>query len=240
VVSLNRPIPRHHDFFHQQLDHRLAVFETQAVHRPPEQSTEGRDMACDMFPLHGRVTLRFDLWSCLLEALEPLRDLRTPGSQLLQGEPLLLIGVDEPRELPLSIVSLEAHPISGGLALALLPLLDLLPQRVFLQHRLGFLQQGTYQGPPQRIETGGSPKPGWAALGTARRHGVLPGTLLIQGGGALPHPPLPCGRPMSRPRPTAPARPQPIARRGRLRRTPRFCLRPWERLWGFSQRLGHS
>jgi hypothetical protein len=101
VVYLNRPIPRYHDFFHQQLDHRLAVFETQAVHITPEQGTEVLDIACDMFPLNGRVTLLCDLWSFLLESLEPLRDLLTPGSQLLQGEHLLLIGVDAPLSLPL-------------------------------------------------------------------------------------------------------------------------------------------
>jgi hypothetical protein len=49
-----------------------------------------------MFPLNGRVTLLFDLLSFLLESLEPLRDLLTPGRQLFQGEHLLLIGVDEP------------------------------------------------------------------------------------------------------------------------------------------------
>ena len=140
MVYLNRPIPRHHDFFHQQLDHRLAVFETQAVHITPEQGTEVLDIACDMFPLNGRVTLLCDLLSFLLESLEPLRDLLTPGSQLWQGEHLLLIGVDAPLSLPLSMVSLEVHTISLVLELALLPLLDLLPQRVFLQNRLGFLQ----------------------------------------------------------------------------------------------------
>ena len=96
VVSLNRPIPRHHDFFHQQLDHRLAVFETQAVHITPEQGTEVLDIACDMFPLNGRVTLLFDLWSFLLESLKPLSALLTPGRQRLQSEPRLLIGVDKP------------------------------------------------------------------------------------------------------------------------------------------------
>jgi hypothetical protein len=96
VVYLNRPIPRHHDFFHQSLGHRLAVFETHVVHIPPEQGTEVLDMACDMFPLNGRVTLLFELWSFLLEPLEPLRDLLTPGSQLLQGQHLRLLGVDEP------------------------------------------------------------------------------------------------------------------------------------------------
>ena len=140
MVSLNRPIPRPHDFFHQELGHRLAVFETQVVHITPEQGTEVLDIACDMFPLHGRVTLLFDLLSFLLEPLEPLRDLLTPGSQLLQGEHLRLIGVDEPLSLPLYIVSLEVHTISLVLELALLPLLDLLPQRVFLQNRLGLLQ----------------------------------------------------------------------------------------------------
>jgi hypothetical protein len=94
-----------------------------------------------MFPLHGRVTLLCDLLSFLLEALEPLSDLLTPGSQLLQGEHLFLIGVDKPLSLPLSIVFLEIYTISLILELALLPLLDLLPQRGVLQNRLGFLQQ---------------------------------------------------------------------------------------------------
>ena len=97
MVDLNRPIPRYHDFCHQQVDHRLAVFDTQAVHMTPEQGTAVLDIACDMFPLNGRVTLLFDLVSFLLESLEPLRDLLTPGSQRLQGEHFLLIGVDEPR-----------------------------------------------------------------------------------------------------------------------------------------------
>ena len=96
MVYLNRPIPIHHHFFYQQLDHPLAVFETQAVHITAEQGAEMLDIAGDVFPLNGRVTLLCDLWSFLLESLEPLRDLLTPGSQLLQGEHLLLIGVDEP------------------------------------------------------------------------------------------------------------------------------------------------
>jgi len=96
VVYFNRPLPRHHDFVHQQLDHRLAVCETQAVYITPEQGAEVLDIACDVFPPNGRVTLLFDLLSFLRESLEPLGDLLTPGSQLLQGEYLLLIGVDEP------------------------------------------------------------------------------------------------------------------------------------------------
>jgi hypothetical protein len=111
VVPLYRPIPRHHDFFHPQLDHRLAVFETPAVHRTPEQGTEVFDIAGDMFPLNGRVTLRFDLLSFRREPREPLRDLLTPGSQLLPGEHLLLRGVDAPLSLPLYIVSLQVYTI---------------------------------------------------------------------------------------------------------------------------------
>ena len=95
MVYLNRPLPRHHNFFHQQLDHCLAVFETQAVHITPEQGMAVLDIAGDMFPLNGRVTLLFELLSFLLESLEPLRDLLTPRRQLSQGEHLLLIGVDE-------------------------------------------------------------------------------------------------------------------------------------------------
>ena len=95
VVYFNRPIPRHHNFFYQQLDHRLTVFETQAAHITPEQGTEVLDIAGDMFPLNRRITLLFDLGSFLRESLEPLRDLLPPGRQLLQGKHLLLIGVDE-------------------------------------------------------------------------------------------------------------------------------------------------
>lgn len=96
MVYFNRPIPRHHNFFYQQLDHCLPVFDTQAVHMTPEQGAEVLDIAGDMFPLNGRVTLLFNLGSFLRESLEPLRDLLPPGRQLLQGEYLLLIGVDEP------------------------------------------------------------------------------------------------------------------------------------------------
>jgi hypothetical protein len=95
VVYFNRPIPRHHNFFSQQLDHRLTVFETQAAHITPEQGTEVLDSAGDMFPLQRRITLLFALGSFLRESLEPLRDLLPPGRQLLQGKHLLLIGVDE-------------------------------------------------------------------------------------------------------------------------------------------------
>jgi hypothetical protein len=76
--------------------------------------------------------------------------------------------------LSLSIVSLEVHTISLVLELALLPLLDLLPQRVFLQQCLGVLQQFAYQGPHERIESVGPHKPCGAALRTARRYRVLP------------------------------------------------------------------
>ena len=95
MVYFNRPIPRHHNFFYQQLDHRWTVFETQAVPMTPEQGAEVLDIAGDMFPLNRRVTLLCNLGSFLRESLEPLRDLLPPGRQLLQGEPLLLRGVDE-------------------------------------------------------------------------------------------------------------------------------------------------
>ena len=111
MVYFNRPIPRHHNFFYQQLDHCLPVFETQAVHITAEQGAEVLDIAGDMFPLNRRVTLLFKLGSFLRESLEPLRDLLTPGSQFLQGEHLLLIGVDKPLSLSLYIVSLEVHTI---------------------------------------------------------------------------------------------------------------------------------
>jgi hypothetical protein len=124
------------------------------------------------------------------------------------------------------------------LELALLPLLDVLPQRVFLENRLGLWQQCAPQGPHQCIESVGPHKPCWAALRTARRPGVLPCTLIIQVGGARTHAPLPCGLPMSLARPTAHERPQQIARRGRLRRTARFFLIPLPLLWGFRKDWG--
>ena len=93
----------------------------------PEQGAEVLDIAGDMFPLNRRVTWLFKLGSFLRESLEPWRDLLPPGRQCLQGEPLLVRGVDEPLSLSLYLVSLEVHPISWVLELALLPLLDLLP-----------------------------------------------------------------------------------------------------------------
>jgi hypothetical protein len=101
VVYFNRPIPRHHNFFYQQLDHCLPVFETQAVHITAEQDAAVLDSAGDMFPLNRRVALLFKLGSFLRESLEPLRDLLPPGRQFLQGEHLLLIGGDEPLSLSL-------------------------------------------------------------------------------------------------------------------------------------------
>jgi hypothetical protein len=53
MMYLNRPIPIHHYFFYQQLDHPLAVFETQAVHITAEQGAEMLDIAGDVFPLRG-------------------------------------------------------------------------------------------------------------------------------------------------------------------------------------------
>jgi hypothetical protein len=54
-----------------------------------------------MFPLDGRVTLLYDLFSFLLKSLEPLGDLLPPGRQVLEGEYVLLIRVNKPLQLSL-------------------------------------------------------------------------------------------------------------------------------------------
>ena len=224
VMDCKRPIPRHPHCFSQPLDHGVPVFATPAVPMTAEQGAEGRASAGAMFPLHGRVTLRCDRGAFLRECLEPWRDLLPPGRQLLQGAPLRVRGVDAPRSLSLSMVSVEVHTRSVVLQLALLPLLDVLPQRVGLPHGLGMVPQVASQGPHERSASVGAPTPRWAAWRTARGAGILPGTLLIQRGGALPHAPWPCGRPRSLTRPTAHARPQPRALRGRRRRPARLFV----------------
>lgn len=130
-------------------------------------------------------------------------------------------------------MSLEVHTISLVLELALLPLLDLLPQRVFLQNCLGVLQQCAYQGPHERIESVGPHQPCGASLRPARRDGVLACTLRIQRGVALTHTPLPGGLHMSLTMTTAHERPQQRALRGRLIRTARFFLIALPLLLGF-------
>jgi hypothetical protein len=226
VVHFDRAIPRHHDFFHQELDHRLAVFESQAVDMAPEQGAEALNIVRQMFPLDGRVTLMFDLFSFLLKSLEPWRDLLPPGRQVLQGEYILLIRVNKPLQLSLSVVPWGIHTLQLVLELPLLPLLDLLPERIFLQNGLGLLQQFAHQGPHEGIEAVGPHKPRWASLDTARRHGVLPRTLIVEVGVAFAHAPLLGGLHMQLTMPTPYESPQQIALGGRLIGTTRLCLIP--------------
>ena len=54
-----------------------------------------------MFPLNGRVTLMFDLFSFLLKSLSRCVICSRRGRQVLQGEYILLIRVNKPLQLSL-------------------------------------------------------------------------------------------------------------------------------------------
>jgi hypothetical protein len=49
----------------------------------------------NVFPLDRGVALLFQIFPLLLEPLEPLGDLLAAGRQVLQGNDLLLIGINE-------------------------------------------------------------------------------------------------------------------------------------------------
>ena len=95
VVHVDRPIRMHHDLFDQQLDHRLAVLKTEPVEISPQEGTEVANIVCDVFPLDRGIALLFDGFSFLRESLEALDELLAAGRQVLQGNDLLLIGINE-------------------------------------------------------------------------------------------------------------------------------------------------
>ncbi len=49
----------------------------------------------DVFPFDRSVALLFHIFPLVLEPLEPLGDLLAAGRQVLQGNDLLLIGINE-------------------------------------------------------------------------------------------------------------------------------------------------
>jgi hypothetical protein len=123
----------------------------------------------DVFPLDRGVALLFHIFPLLREPLEPLGDLLAAGRQVLQGNDLLLIGINAARSWPLHMLALDADAVSLVLALLLLPVLDGLPQGLFLQHDLRVLEQRTDQGPHQGIETVGTYTPGGATFHATHR-----------------------------------------------------------------------
>jgi hypothetical protein len=134
----------------------------------------------DMLPFDGRVALLFQVVSFLGEALETLRELFASGREVLERNNLLLIGVNETLQLPLQVTHLGVDTIQLFLELALLPLLHVLPQGIFLQNTLRVLEQLADQGPHQRIQTVGTHTPGGTTLHAPHGHGVLAGTAIIQ------------------------------------------------------------
>jgi hypothetical protein len=89
--------------------------------------------------------------SFLLEPFEPLRDLLAPCRQVWQRKNLLLIDINKTLQLPLHMLFLYVDTVQLRLELLLLPLLDVLPQRLFLANHLRVLEQLTDQAPYHSI-----------------------------------------------------------------------------------------
>ena len=82
--------------------------------------------------------------------------------------------------MPLQMVALHVAPLPLVMALALLALLALLPQRIFLQHALRLVEQCADQGPPQGIETIGTHPTGGTRLLAPHGYRVFAGTAIIE------------------------------------------------------------
>lgn len=78
------------------------------------------------------------------------------------------------------MLSLCIETVQVCLELTLLPLLDVLPQSLFLQHHLRVLAQLTDQVPSQGIETVSAHTSGGTTLYASYGHRVLAGTARIQ------------------------------------------------------------
>lgn len=181
VVYVDCPIRMHHDLFDQQLDHRLAVLKAEPLEIPPQEGTKVANMVRDVVPLNCGIALLFYVVSFLLASLEALDDLLAAGRQVLQGNDLLLIGINETLSLPLEMAALHIDTLQLVVALPLLALLDVLPQGVCLQNALWLLEQFPDQSPHQGIETIRTHPTGGTRLHTSHGHRVLSGTAIIQG-----------------------------------------------------------
>ena len=160
------------------------------------------DIVRDVVPRERRVALLCQVLPVVLAPLEPLRQLLAAGRELLQGNHLVLRGIDEALPLPLQIVALHVKAVQLVLALPLLALLYLLPQGLCLQNGLRVLEQCTNQGPRQGLQTIGTHTTGGATLHTPHGHGVLARTAIIQRLIALADAQLPRRLPVQRTLPT--------------------------------------
>src|SRR5881409_1607730 len=78
------------------------------------------------------------------------------------------------------MLSLRVDTVQLFLELPLLPLLDVLPQGIFLENNLRVLEQLTDQAPYQGIQTVRAHTPGGTTLHASHGHGVLAGTAIIE------------------------------------------------------------
>jgi hypothetical protein len=122
----------HHDLFPQELDHCLTVLIASTVQVAPQECAEWTYIVRDAFPLTRRVAWLFQVVPCLRKPFEPLGELLAAGREVLQRNNLLLIRINEALQLPLSRLSLRVDTVPWFLELPLLPLLDVLPQGIFL------------------------------------------------------------------------------------------------------------
>ena len=136
-------------------------------------------MVRDTVPRNRRVALLFPVVSFLLAPFEPWGDLRAAGREVVQRNALWLIRINEAWQLPLYVLSLRVDTVQLFLALPLLPLLDVQPQGIFLEHPLRVLEQLTHSTPSQGIQTVSAHPSGGTTLHASHRHRVLAGTAII-------------------------------------------------------------
>jgi hypothetical protein len=229
-MHFDRPIWIHYYLFDDKLDYRLAVLIAHIVQITPQESAELANIICNAFPFDRRVALLFQVVSFLLESFQSLRDLLAARRQVLQRNNLLLIRINEPLQLPLPMLSLSVDTVSLCLELALLAVLALLPEGIFLQNDLRSLEQLTDQGPHQGIQTVGTYTTGGATLHAPHRQGIFAGTAIRQIFIALADAQLVSCVHGQLTLPTAHERPQEIPLRHGLIGTAGFVLVPLELL----------
>jgi hypothetical protein len=229
-MHFDRPIWIHYYLFDDKLDYRLAVLIAHIVQITPQESAELANIICNAFPFDRRVALLFQVVSFLLESFPSLRDLLAARRQVLQRNNLLLIRINEPLPLPLPMLSLSVDTVSLCLELALLAVLDLLPEGLCLQNDLRSLEQLTDQGPHQGSQTVGTYTTGGATLHAPHRQGIFAGTAIRQIFIALADAQLVSCVHGQLTLPTAHERPQEIPLRHGLIGTAGFVLVPLELL----------
>src|SRR5215510_8682020 len=135
------------------------------------------------------------------------------------------------------MLSLRIDTVQLFLELPLLPLLDVLPQGIFLENHLWVLEQLTDQAPYQGIQTVSAHTSRGTTLHASYSHRVLTGTAIIQIFIALADAQLVSRLHVQLTLPTAYERPQEIALRRGLIGAAGFALVPLELFLRFSKGL---